>query len=159
MVDYAFYIGLIRQKLSDNAALSAMVQGHIYKTAPGMLPADKELHGSIDDPNLTLACIGIRLNAMRSTTLGQVLNVNKQQVVFVVTVENTQDRDSDSYASSIIDLIQKALEGDIYQTMNNISYHIMFEPPFSIMTISDPAFPNRANASLTAQAFFIDSST
>jgi hypothetical protein len=152
MVDYSFYIGLVKQALEDNAAITAAVDNMIYTSSPGMLPADDQLLGT----NQT--CIGIQFGGLVPQALGGVsyhgYSINNQLIYFMVTVENISSRNSDSYASYIIGLIHNLLKGSIEQTMNSITYGIVFSN-FKITSMFDPAFPNRANSKLQAEIKFI----
>jgi hypothetical protein len=156
MTDYSFYIGLIKQKLEDNATISAAVQGHIYTSSPGMLPADDELYGKTEDPNLQKACIGIQHGGLSSQALPGIYwhgFSNNDHLIFIhITVENLSDssnsRNSDTYAAYLADLIHDLLKGGISITMDGSTHQILFNTPFKITTMSDPAFLNRANCKI-----------
>jgi hypothetical protein len=159
MVNYSFWISLIKQKLASDDAISAAVQGHVYTSAPGMLPVDEELNGKPEDPNLQQACIAIQHSALVSSGLCGVayhgLSMNDQQIFFIITVQNISGRDSDTYAAYIAGLIHDFIKGGITQDMNGQTYQINFKAHFRITSIQDPAFPNRANVKIEAEIGYL----
>jgi hypothetical protein len=152
MVDYSFWVGLIKQTMESNDALMALVDGMIYTSAPGMLPTDDQLFGTHK------ACIGIQFGGLVPEALGGIAyhgySINNQLIFFMVTVENISGRNSDTYAASIISAIHNLVKGSITQTMNGIDYGIVFSG-FKITSMFDQAFPGRANAKLQATINFI----
>jgi hypothetical protein len=152
MVDYAFFVGLIKSALENNATINSACDGMIYTSSPGMVPVDDQLTGT------NRACIGIQFGGLVPQALGGVsyhgISINNQLIFFVVTVENIQGRNSDTYASYIIGLIYDLIKGSISQTMNGLDYSIVFSN-FKITSMFDPEFSNRANSKLQCEIKFL----
>jgi hypothetical protein len=144
MVDYSFYIGLIKQKLESDATLMALVD-EIYISSPGMQPADDKL-GTLK------AIVAIQHGGLVSQALPGIYwhgFSNNDHLIFIhITVQNIQGRNSDTYASYLADLIHDLLKGGISVTMDGSINQLLFNTPFKITTMQDTTFPNRANCKI-----------
>jgi len=150
MTDYAFYRGLLVQALQENSTISALVD-NIFPTSPGEPPADEKLRGDLQ------ACIGVSTQACVPQPLIGVAqhgnSIISSLVNFMITVQNIEGRDSESYGSWIAGLIYDLFKGDFSQTMNNNSYRLVFRPTsWKITTLPDQQFGGkRANVKVSAE--------
>jgi hypothetical protein len=149
MSNYAAYIAVMAQALSDDSGVNSLVDAVV----PGFSrdQADKYLEG------VHKCCIGIWNASINSEGLPGVayhgLSLHEQ----LVALSLIHISDNDEYLGQVTDAVQNVLRKPIQKTLNGISYSFSTYRPINFSPVLDDKFSDRIELSGTCRIKYLDS--
>jgi ribose 1,5-bisphosphokinase PhnN len=152
MANCSDYINCVVQRLQDDSALNALVDGQVIGGFRRAL-ADDYLAGSHH------VCIGVRSLSKNSIGLGGCAwhgGANHDQLIEIrVITLLSATRQDDSYAYAIGDEIERILRAGFEQVMNGTTYYISSIPYINFTALDDDQLTDRIEIQATARLKYI----